>query len=91
MDAPEDFVPGDKKRDRKNTLFPAITFKPEGRTDQKYVLWSGDMLMDVNRYQALQMLVREIDGAEYLFIEEGGFHKKKGSEWKTPWCVFAQK
>ena len=50
--------------------------------------WSGDVLMDLTKFQALRMEVREIGGKSYLFIENGGFSERNQPEWKTLWNVY---
>jgi hypothetical protein len=50
-------------------------------------IWSGDILMDLGRYQALKMTVKEIDRSDYLFIEAGGFSTRNLVGWKPPWYV----
>ena len=60
----------------------SITFKDNGETDSMTRLWSGDTLMDLTRYEALKMQIREMDGADYLFIEAGGFSTGNKPDWK---------
>ncbi len=43
--------------------------------------------MDLNRYQALKMVTKNLGGADYLFIEAGGFSDKNPAGWKSPWIV----
>jgi len=50
-------------------------------------LWSGDILMDLTRYEALKMKIKNIDGEGYLFIEAGGFSARRKPGWKSPWYV----
>lgn len=50
-------------------------------------IWSGDILIDLERNQALKMIVKTIDGSDYLFIEAGGFAVKNKLSWKTQWSV----
>ena len=52
--------------------FTEMTFKDNSQTDKALWIWSGNTLMDLDRYQALKMTVRKIDGSDYLFIEAGG-------------------
>jgi len=88
--AVEEFDPGKKPR-RVRSPFAAITFKNNGRTDKLTWVWSGDMLMDLNKYQALKMTVRSIDGADYLFVEAGGFRTRNPKGWKSPLYVMKRK
>jgi len=68
-------------------LFTAITFKDKGMTGDGLWIWSGEALMDLERYQALKMTVKTIDGSDYLFIEAGGFSQKNPVGWKPPLYV----
>lgn len=62
--------------------FKEIALKDNGETDNILRIWSGDMLMDLNRNEALRMTVKNIGGTDYLFIEAGGFEAKNGPAWK---------
>ncbi len=50
-------------------------------------LWSGDTLMDLPRYEALKMKIKEIDGDDYLFLEAGGFSTRNPVGWQSKWYV----
>ena len=58
---------------------------------QRSWMWSGDTLMDLDRYQALKMETRTIGDAEFLFIEAGGFSERNKSDWKSKWYVLGRK
>jgi hypothetical protein len=79
-----DQVTPEKKPGRIRPPFTQMTFKDNGRTDKPFWIWSGDVLMDLSRYQALKMT---LTGGEYLIIESGGFSTKNPPGWKTPLCV----
>jgi hypothetical protein len=64
-----------------------MTFKDSGKTGDGLWIWSGDTLMDLDRYQALKMTVKTIGDSDYLFIEAGGFSEKNPVGWKTPLYV----
>ncbi len=64
-----------------------IVFQDKGHTDSPDWIWSGDMLMDLNRSQALRITPQYIDGTDYLFIESGGFSDKNPSGWQCPLMV----
>ena len=83
----EAFVPGEKQDKRFRPTYASITFKEDGKTDQVERIWSGDTLMDLDRFQALKMTVKAIDGEEYLFIESGGFSTRHPAGWKSPLVV----
>jgi hypothetical protein len=68
-----------------------LTFKPDGKTDQPQLVWSGDTLMDLQKLQALKMTIEKVDGQEYLFVECGGFDRKQPEDWKTPYNVLKRK
>ena len=82
----EDFSVG-KRRNARRARFARIRFKEKGLTDDATRIWSGNMLMDLSRYEALKMQVKTLDGIEYLFIEAGGFSQRHKPDWKTSWYV----
>jgi len=82
----DEFSPG-KKMAPGRAMFTAITFKDKGMTGDGLWIWSGEALMDLERYQALKMTVKTIDGSDYLFIEAGGFSQKNPVGWKPPLYV----
>ena len=47
-------------------------------------------MMDLDRYQALQMKTKNIADKEYLFLEAGGFSTKNKAGWISPWLVFTR-
>ena len=51
------------------------------------LLWTGDTLMSLEKYEALKMMPKSIDGKQYLFIEVGGFSPRHQPGWKTAWNV----
>jgi hypothetical protein len=82
----DEFTP-EKKTGLRRPPFTEIIFRDNGRTDKPVYLWSGDILMDLDRYQALKMTVRAIEGKDYLFIEAGGFSTRNKPGWRAPWYV----
>ena len=82
----DEFAPG-KKMDPGRPMFTEMTFKDNGMTDNALWIWSGEALMDLERYQALKMTVKAIDGSDYLFVEAGGFRKENPVGWKPPLYV----
>jgi len=87
----EEFKPADRIRSNKHWPLQQLELKSGGKTDERLLTWSGDILMDLNRNQALKMSAKTIDGAEYLFVEAGGFNTKGGPEWKSPLYVMKRK
>jgi hypothetical protein len=59
-----------------------ISFAKDGKTDSERFVWSGDVLMDLNEFQALQITPKTMAGSEYLFIEAGGYSRKDRDGWK---------
>ena len=82
--AVEEFVPG---KPHPVTAIPPLTFLANGETSQPLWHWSGNILMDLEKLQALQMTHKMIDGADYLFVEAGGFSEKQPVGWKAPLVV----
>ena len=85
-----DFDPEDKNQKARRPAFTTITFKDDGKTDSPTHVWSGDTLMDIDKYQALKLKNQSIDGTEYLFLEAGGFSNRHKTDWKTKWYVLSQ-
>lgn len=81
-----DFDPA-KPRNAHRANLKAITIKPDGKTDQALMIWSGDTLMNLSSNQALKMTFKELDGKKYLFVEAGGFNTRHGAQWVSPVCV----
>jgi hypothetical protein len=81
-----EFTP-ERKMNPGRPPFSEITFKDNGRTDKALWIWSGDTLMDLDRYQALKMTAKTIDGGEYLLIEAGGFSTRNPAGWQSPLYV----
>ena len=83
-----DFDPGQRRLPRaRNPLFSKIAINNGGATGDPTWVWSGDLLMDLNNYQGLQMQVKLVSGTEYLFIEAGGFSTRNKPDWKPKWLV----
>ncbi len=83
-----DFDPAARMRVDRNAPFQEeVTFKPEGRTDDFKVMYSGDLLLDLAGGQGLKMQLRTLDGSEYLFIEAGGFREDQAGDWQTSYYV----
>ncbi|MDT8391270.1 MAG: DUF6288 domain-containing protein [Lentisphaeria bacterium] len=85
--AVEDFDPAARPRLNRNARFQTLTFKPDGRTDDRLTMYSGELLLDLRGNEALAMTVKDIDGAPYLFIETGGFKEDHPGDWSTSYTV----
>lgn len=92
----EDFDPEKERYDLRNPPFDVIALKAGGRTrglkenggtDELLWMWSGEMLMNLDRYEAFKMRVLTVAGEEYLFVEEGEFNIKHGPAWRPRWWV----
>jgi len=90
VDGITDFDPAGRNGKPGNVPFTEIIFKPDGRTNDPLLAWSGDTLMDLDRYQALKMQVNRIGNENYLFIEVGGFSNRQKPDWKSAWFVLKQ-
>jgi hypothetical protein len=77
----------ERKMNPGRPAFTQIAFKDKGMTSDALRIWSGDNLMDLDRYQALKMTVKKIGGDDYLFIEVGGFSTRNPVGWQSPWYV----
>jgi len=76
-----------KPVDAHRAPFKEITFKDDGKTGDPLRLWTGATLMDLERLQALKMTPKAIGGADYFFLEDGGFSDKNPLGWKSPLIV----
>jgi len=85
-----EFDPSKRSRRPNRPPFPAIKFQNGGATDDSTWIWSGNTLMDLNRYQALKMTPKTLDGSEYLFIESGGFSTRNKLGWKSKLYVLSR-
>jgi hypothetical protein len=86
----EEFDPAENMRLHR-APFNSITLESNGRTDRELHLWTGDMLLNLDRYEALQMTGKTIAGEDYLFLETGGFNTRNGPDWKPPILVLKRK
>lgn len=84
-----DFDP-EKKTDPRNAPFSTLSLRDGGGTHDPTWVWSGGILMDLNKYQALKMEVRNIGDTQYLFVEEGEFRTRNKPDWKTQWFVLVR-
>ena len=39
----------------------------------------------------MKMIVKTIDGADYLFVEAGGFSERNPVGWQSPWLVMKRR
>jgi len=83
---PADFDPQAKPNPGRSP-FQKITFKEDGTTDTARWIWSGATLIDMEQDTALKIAPQSIGGADYLFIESGGFSPKNPVGWTSPLMV----
>ena len=86
----EEFDP-DKRTRVNRPPFAQIAFKNEGKTNDPVYVWSNNILMDLNKFQALKMKVQNIQGKDYLFVEVGGFGTRNKPGWKSQLLVLEKK
>lgn len=87
VDSLEAFEAGAKLSSANKPRFQRMTFEEDGSTDSPLWFWSGNMLMDLDQFQALQIEAKTVDGKDYLLVEAGGFDTKHGTAWTPPWLV----
>ena len=85
-----EFDPEAKNQKARRPTFAKITFNDKGLTDTPTRVWSGDTLMDLEKYQALKMKTQSVSGTEYLFIELGGYSNRHKPDWRTKWYVLSR-
>lgn len=78
-----EFDPSRRTRRANRPPFSTITFQDDGVTSDATWIWSGNTLMDLNRYQALKMTPKTLAGSDYLFVEAGGFSTRNKPGWKS--------
>lgn len=90
VSSPDDFDPGQRLRKERN--WPQdMTFKDQGQTNDPMFMYSGDLLLDLTRNQALKMTLKDVNGTPYLFIEAGGFKKDQKDGWTLSYYVLKKK
>jgi hypothetical protein len=82
-----EFDPTKKPGHIRNQPFTTITLKDGAKTSDQTWAWSDKMLMNLNRYEALKMVLKKIGGTEYLFVETGDFTTRHKPGWKPRWFV----
>ncbi len=86
---PAAFDPAKDKAAKVN--FPVtLSLIDQGKTSDPLILWTGDKLLDLYRYNALAMQAREVGGKSYLFVEAGNFNGRKKPDWEKSWLVYAR-
>jgi hypothetical protein len=86
VDEPAGFTPGDKPNPGRSP-WRTLAFRDGGTTDSPARIWSGDTLIDLDRSEALKITPHSAGGADYLFIEAGGFGPKHPAGWKSQLVV----
>jgi len=87
----DEFEPGSDLSAAGKSPLSNLSLNSDGKTGNPLVMWSGDTLVDLEKYQALKMVPDKIDGQDYLFVESGGFDNRKPADWTSPWTVFKRK
>jgi len=86
----DEFDPDKKMGRPRKPLFANITLNENGSTNDAAWIWSADMLMDLNRYQALKITPKTLAGSLYLLVEAGGFSTRHKPGWKSKLLVLTQ-
>ena len=86
----DEYDPAKKSGRARNSFFTKISFNEDGSTNDPTWIWSADMLMDLNKYQALKITPKTLAGNLYLFIEAGGFGTRNKPGWKPKLLVLTQ-
>lgn len=87
----ETFDPADKRRNPGTPPFREIVLGDDGRTGDPLWIWSGHMLLDLGRNEALAMTPTTIGGEEYLLVEAGGFKASHPPEWRPRLYVWRRR
>ena len=86
---PESFDPK-ARPDTRNLRLPQLNLLPSGKTQELFLIHSGNILMNLETNEALKMEFKTLDGTDYLFIEQGGFATKRGMDWRPNWEVLTR-
>ncbi len=71
-----------------NPPLAEIELTDDLRTSDPLLVWTGSMLLDAGRKQALAVEHAQVEGKDYLFIEAGGFSPERPGDWTSSWLVF---
>jgi hypothetical protein len=82
-----DFDPTARAKKLRSARFLNLVLKDGGATTDPTLIWSDNILIDLDGYQALKMEIKQVDGKSYLFVEAGGFKKNNKPDWKTKYYV----
>jgi hypothetical protein len=85
-----EFDPTVKLKRPDRPIFNSISFDSQANTSRESWFWSGDRLMDLERFQAMKMRIKNINGKDYLFVENGGFSNRNKPGWKVSWTVLVK-
>ena len=86
-----DFDPSLKRQRGARSPYKNMTFNDDGKTNDAMWIWTGDMLLGLDKYQALKMIPKTLEGTEYLFVEAGGFNARNKPGWKSKLYVLKRK
>jgi hypothetical protein len=85
----EVFEPAKPRRPHR-PAFSTLHLQADGSTGDPLRLWTGQRVLDLERYEALGMELRTVGGQEFLFVEAGGYSERHKPGWQTTWRVFAR-
>lgn len=86
----EEFT-GDIKKKILKLPFETISFNSQGKTSVQDYVWTGNILIALEKTEALAMTPKTINGKLYLFVESGGFGVKNPKGWQSPLFVMEKK
>lgn len=67
--------------------FSSLSFKDEGKTQDPFIMYSGDSLLDIKTRSSLKITPKDVGGTTFLFIEVGDFHPNNKDRWKPSYYV----
>ena len=70
--------------------FKTISLRADGKTGDNHWIWSGNILLALERKEALTMTLKTVEGKKYLFVESGGFSEENAKGWQSPLYVMAK-
>ncbi|MFU8781119.1 MAG: DUF6288 domain-containing protein, partial [Kiritimatiellia bacterium] len=85
-----DFDPNARQRPGRgwNPRLTEIELADDLRTSDPLLVWTGPMLLDAGRKEALAVRHARMRNNHYIFIEAGGFNASHPDDWTSSWLVF---
>lgn len=84
------FDPEEKNGNAHRPFKTSIHFMEDGSTDDPLFIWSGNKLMNLDRYEAHQLELKTIGEAQYFFVERGDFRGRHRFGGRDAYLVYSR-